>query len=113
MNNKFEEFTRLKNEILEDLTKLVKSKKCICCDREITILMPEVNINPLKQDEGMWKDGVVTKLSCGFGSSHDMSQFYFGVCDDCITQKARSFHLESLDDIKQELNTKGYDSSLF
>lgn len=64
---------------------LIKSHTCICCKtKEIKHLemmgIPEV----MEQDRGCWNDGWVHKISQGYGSRFDMSQFFIAICDDCL-----------------------------
>ena len=58
---------------------------CIICDKEIKSLD-----KPFKgQDDstGMWDDGVVDKISAGYGSGFDGAIFMIAICDECIKKK--------------------------
>jgi len=44
---------------------------CVCKTKVIEPISPET-LNPLKQEQGMWSDGVVEKITFGYGSSNDM-----------------------------------------
>ena len=58
---------------------------CVCQDKVIKPIHAE-GLNPLKQESGMWDDGVVEKITFGYGSrQHDMESFYIAMCDDCMT----------------------------
>lgn len=64
---------------------MTKIRKCICCDFDIE----QIHI-PLKSEEswgGMWRDGIVEKISAGYGSSLDGDMFVIALCDICIAQK--------------------------
>ena len=111
MKNKFEEFRELKSELSDILSDLVKPKKCICCDKLLVEVYPKVN-HPLKQDKGLWSGGSVDLFSCGFGSNYDMMSFYFGICDECIADKIKSGHLESLNDIREKLRELGWENDI-
>lgn len=110
--NKFEELQNLKLELQQEISKEVKSKKCICCDKPITKHDIETNIHPLKQERGLWNDGVVGVISAGYGSSHDMDRFYFAICDDCITLKLSNGNLEDMGSIRNNLMLKGWNDNL-
>lgn len=79
---------------------------CICCDKKISLLYPEIDLKEgeteesivfkeYKQDDNikinagsrMWNDGIVHKVSAGYGSSHDGDEFIIAICDECITKK--------------------------
>jgi hypothetical protein len=111
--NKFEQYKLLKEELLGTISEIVNTKKCICCDKEISLLMPETkSTHPLKQEQSMWENGIVNKISGGYGSDYDLCEFYFGICDECITSKIKSGHLEDLRDIKKDLRNMGYEGGM-
>jgi hypothetical protein len=89
---------------------------CICCDKKISLLYPEIDLSDGKLEEDvvfnnkekiqisdpdlhvheeilidagtkMWNDGLVHKVSAGYGSSHDGDEFIIAICDDCIKKK--------------------------
>ena len=43
-----------------------------------------------KIEQGMWADGIVEKITFGYGSKHDMDSFYIAICDDCINEVKES-----------------------
>jgi len=59
--------------------------KCICCEKDITPVLLDDDDCPA--DIGNWSRASVDRLTCGFGSIHDMSIFIIGICDDCLTKK--------------------------
>jgi hypothetical protein len=89
---------------------------CICCDKKISLLYPEIDLPDGKLEEDvvfntkekiqidgshdeeitldagskMWNNGIVNKVSAGYGSSHDGDEFIIAICDDCITTKKRT-----------------------
>ena len=66
-------------------SKIIKEKKCISCKNSYICLGDvEHYPDPMKQEGGMWDDGIIFSGSGGFGSKHDMMEFIFGVCDDCV-----------------------------
>ena len=56
--------------------------KCIRCDKEVI----EIDKSD-KPEQGMWLDGVVDRVTAGYGSSLDMDSFIVCVCDNCIKDK--------------------------
>jgi hypothetical protein len=92
---------------------------CICCDKKISLLYLEdldgkteedVVFNKSKRlfgrrdeeiviDAGshMWNDGLVHKVSAGYGSSHDGDEFIIAICDDCILKKKATGNIAYID----------------
>lgn len=56
---------------------------CVCQINKIYPINPET-IEPLKQQKGMWSNGLVELVQPGYGSIHDLEQFFIAICDDCI-----------------------------
>jgi hypothetical protein len=57
---------------------------CICCNKEI----PKLDGMPNdKEWEGMWRDGVVEKVSAGYGSLLDGNMYVIAICDSCLKEK--------------------------
>ena len=59
------------------------SRRCICCSKEL---------KPMSVDEsipwqGSWLDGVVDKITAGYGSQLDGNEYVIGVCDACLNSK--------------------------
>lgn len=65
-------------------TKPIVSRRCICCDKEINKLDGMPND---KEWEGMWNDGIVEKISAGYGSTLDGDMYVLAICDDCVRKK--------------------------
>lgn len=63
------------------------SFKCICCGKEVKKLYPEHH-NDDKPWEGMWDDGIVERVSAGYGSLLDGDMYVLAICDKCTDQKA-------------------------
>jgi hypothetical protein len=63
---------------------------CIICDSKIQLLDGTPNrfskpkYNPVSQ---MWNNGMIERISAGFGSKHDGDMFYIGICDECTVKK--------------------------
>jgi hypothetical protein len=81
-------------------SKHVESYTCINCkEKEITPMNPE-RIDMMRQDKGMWNDGTVALISFGYGSRLDLTEFFVGICDNCmesleqsaLAKEVRSFH---------------------
>jgi len=62
----------------------IKSYNCCVCENElITPIYPE-NISTNAQEDGLWNNGIVGIIHCGWGSAHDMDKYYIAICDTCI-----------------------------
>lgn len=70
----------------EQNTKFVTDRTCCICKTNIISALELKHTYPLKQEQGMWNNGVVEKITFGYGSRHDMDSFYIAVCDDCIEE---------------------------
>ena len=55
---------------------------CVCKHKEIKSMYP---IKYNKLSNGLWNNGIVSKIQAGFGSDYDMDTFLIAICDDCIT----------------------------
>lgn len=57
--------------------------QCVCCGKQIHC----VEMFPgWPAEEQSW-EGIVTKISAGYGSCHDTDMFVIGICDECVTKK--------------------------
>lgn len=96
---------------------------CICCDKKISLLYPEIDLASGKLEEDvifntkekiqidgdydqeitvnagskMWNDGLVHKVSAGYGSCHDGDEFIIAICDDCIKKKKLTGNIAYVD----------------
>ena len=68
----------------------VSNRTCCVCKEKVISKVNEKSIHPLLQEQGMWADGAVEKITFGYGSKHDMDSFYIAVCDDCIDELKES-----------------------
>jgi hypothetical protein len=74
---------------------------CICCGKKIELLdkvqgVPEDEIiidDTYDPEDQLWNNGVLQKLSAGYGSSLDGDIFYLGICDSCIEEGYRNGRL--------------------
>lgn len=83
---------------------LVVKTTCISCKEKVILPLKNSNledgiVDPKKQDEGMWDDGTVAKISFGYGSAHDMKTYYVGICDNCLTEAEKNGHVINLRNI--------------
>jgi hypothetical protein len=86
---------------------IVSHRTCCKCEKKVIKPLHSERIKPLTQECGMWDDGVVEKITFGYGSRHDMDSYYVAICDECITDlKDRGF-ATNLRDIKKELKSYG------
>jgi hypothetical protein len=107
---------------------------CICCDKKISLLYPEdLSDGKLEEDvvfntkekiqidgdydqeitvnagSKMWNDGLVHKVSAGYGSSHDGDEFIIAICDDCIIKKKATGNLAYIDNYMGYLSKEDED----
>ena len=71
--------------------KLIVNHTCICCKSKLIkplsgMGLDEGMVKATEQEQGCWDDGTVQKISFGYGSKNDGSDFYIAICDDCILQ---------------------------
>lgn len=87
---------------------LVKTRTCcVCKQKEIKPLYGDT-IPPVKQGQGAWLDGVVQKITFGYGSIHEEMSFYIAVCDDCITKEQKAGRATNVYDIVKARNALMY-----
>ena len=74
------------------------SINCICCGSKIelydAINNPHFDMNEFmnqyqpndryRPESQIWENGIVEGLSAGYGSKHDGSMYYIGICDECV-----------------------------
>lgn len=61
---------------------------CICCGKEISLLVQSPNDDIHCDPESVhWNNGVVQKISAGYGSSLDGDVYLIAICDKCLEQK--------------------------
>ncbi len=62
---------------------------CICCNKEIKPLYPELS----NGERGMYYHGIVDSIYAGYGSRFDENKYLIAICDDCVEEKVKSGHL--------------------
>lgn len=77
--NEYLEALNTVNEYLSQTTK--HSFKCSCCRQE-DVYSDSVNMFNIEQS--MWINGTISKVSFGYGSSHDMETYLIAICDTCV-----------------------------
>lgn len=91
---------------------------CICCGRKIELIglnqystkeeyftdhtKANIKYDPTSQ---MWNGGVVERLVSGYGSGHDGSIFYIGMCDICINANIINARLRYAGDYMMQVNS--------
>ncbi len=91
---------------------------CICCGAKIELVglnnyknsdeffddhtKSNVKYDPTSQ---MWSGGSVERLVTGYGSRHDGSIFYIGICDICIDSNIQNARLRYAGDYIMHINT--------
>ena len=68
---------------------------CVCCGFKIKLsehrfVDDQGNFNPETQ---MWNDGIVQKISAGYGSTLDGDMYYLGICDKCTKENTKNGRL--------------------
>lgn len=58
--------------------------KCFLCNKEIK---KNCGFPHDKEWEGSYNDGIVERISAGYGSDLDGDMFVIAICDDCVIQK--------------------------
>lgn len=105
---------------------------CICCDKKIPLLHEDEKKDEEKIvfekekrqiynkkgrfdeeiviDAGarMWSDGVIGRISAGYGSIHDGDEYIIGICDECIDKKLFTGGLALIDNYMCELDDEKY-----
>ena len=61
---------------------------CIICDKEIKQLHESLGDQP--DYNGCFDDGIVDKISAGFGSLLDGNMYVIAICDKCIDSKCKA-----------------------
>ena len=56
--------------------------KCVNCKKDILEIYPNGLTKP---ESGAFTDGVVGRLSAGYGSKFDGSSFWIAICDQCLS----------------------------
>jgi len=83
------------------------NRTCCICKEKVISKIGAKHIHPLKQEQGMWADGVVEKITFGYGSKHDMDSYYIAVCDDCITELKETGLATDLKELKKNYGSYG------
>ena len=86
---------------------IVSNRTCCVCKEKVISKIEAKHIHPLRQEQGMWSDGVVEKITFGYGSKHDMDSYYIAVCDDCITELKESGLATDLKELKKKYDSYG------
>lgn len=80
--------------------KFVESYTCINCkENEVK----PYSVDVLGQDEGCWLDGTVIRADVGYGSRHDLSSYYFAICDDCLDSLEDSGLLVDIKQLRKKI----------
>jgi len=88
----------------------VKARTCAVCKTNVIRPHHPDMTEPLKQEQGIWIDGVVEKVNFGFGSKHDMDSFYIAICSDCIEKLEKDGFATNIKELKKEV--KNYKSPI-
>ena len=81
---------------------LVKDHICSVCNK--TDIKKLGYVDPLDQENGMWGDGSVIRMDCGYGSTHDTKSYYISVCDECVYRLIRDNKIVDINELKNKLN---------
>lgn len=103
-SKKYIEALAIVNEYKSQLSEsLVQPRVCSCCKSNIVKPIECGFTDPLKQESGMWSDGVVEKITFGYGSIHDMESYYIAICDECIVNLEREKLATNIRDIRNDV----------
>ena len=83
--------------------KYVTNRVCCSCKKNVVTKIDHKSVHPLRQEQSMWKDGVVEKITFGYGSKHDMESYYIAICDSCIDELETNGLASNIRDIKKGL----------
>lgn len=86
---------------------IVSNRTCCVCKEKVISKIEADHIHPLRQEQGMWADGVVEKITFGYGSKHDMDSYYIAICDNCITELKESGLATDLKELKKKCGSYG------
>lgn len=86
---------------------IVSNRTCCVCKEKVISKVNEKSIHPLLQEQGMWANGGVEKITFGYGSKHDMDSYYIAVCDNCITELKESGLATDLKELKKQFGSYG------
>lgn len=91
---------------------------CICCGTKIELvglsnynnsdeyfadhIKSNLKYDPVSQ---MWNGGTVERIVTGYGSRHDGSIFYIGICDICIDSNIENARLRYAGDYMMHINS--------
>lgn len=67
-------------------------RPCICCNNSIS---PIDTIPTRFPQSGMYKNGIVDKISAGYGSDFDGNMYIIAVCDECIKKLKEENKIQS------------------
>lgn len=103
--NKKDEYLKAK-ETIQEYEKNINSNfiseyTCIVCQKNKIIPYHKDIIDPLTQENSMWEDGVVEKITAGYGSCHDMDSYYIGICDECIENLKQKGLIKNFKELKK------------
>lgn len=80
---------------------------CICCKKAIIKLDSDFQLpSPLEQENAIWKNGTVSKISFGYGSKNDTESFYIAICDDCILAAKKHGYAINIGELEKKLTGK-------
>lgn len=85
---------------------IVTERICCACKKNVITPIDPNTTHPLKQEQGMWANGVVEKITFGYGSKYDMESFYIAICDECVEELETFEFATNLNEIKQKLTIK-------
>lgn len=76
------------------------NRTCCVCKHKVIEPISQETLNPTKQEQGMWRDGVVEKITFGYGSIHDMESYYIAICDNCLSDLIEKGLVTNLRDLR-------------
>ena len=87
------------NKNIENMPKIY----CIKCEDELHHSRL-IGIDVLRLENTTILDGGVFRMEFGYGSSHDMSSYYMGICDKCTTDLYKRNLITSFKELSAKMN---------
>jgi len=63
---------------------------CLVCGKDLNRLAADLTTKP---ESDMWENALVDRITAGYGSKYDNSDFLVGLCDECIKDRISKGYL--------------------
>lgn len=73
----------------------VTTRQCLCCGQGIKAIEPKNNkLVSTEPEHDMWENGIVGRITGGYGSTKDGNVYIVSICDRCLDKKEYADRLE-------------------